>query len=309
MDVAVTEGELKVSTEFSHANDAEGIAALVERLRALKPKLVVLEPTGGLERDVVAALAIAALPVLVVNARQIRDFARGLGLLAKTDQIDARAIAFFAERVRPKVRALPSEEVQELDALATRRRQIIEMITGEKSRLSRAPRAIQPGLREHIAYLERDLEQIEDELERRIKANPEWSAADQILRSVPGVGPVLSFTLLAELPELGALTSREIAHLVGVAPLNCDSGKYRGTRRIWGGRASVRNVLYMATRTAKTWNPIIRGFYNALRAKGKPHKVAMVACMRKLLVILNAMMHSKTAWELGFQTAPARAAS
>lgn len=294
LDVALSSGE-----QWSEGNDDSGIRALTRRLRELAPELIVLEATGGFESAPVAALAHAALPIVIVNPRQVRDFARATGQLAKTDRIDARTLALFAERVRPAPKALPDEAAQELDALLTRRRQILEMITAEKNRFSSAALALRKGIREHIRYLERQLKGIDLETEERIRTSPVWRAKEDLLRSVPGVGPVLSRTLIAELPELRELNEKQISALVGVAPLARDSGKMRGRRIVWGGRAPVRAVLYMAALVASRKNPVIRVFYLRLRAAGKPPKVAITACMRKLLVILNAMLRSNTAWNPG----------
>jgi transposase len=295
LDVALSTGE-----QWSESNEDAGIRGLTRRLWEVGPEIIVLEATGGFESAVAAALAQAALPVVIVNPRQVRDFARATGQLAKTDRIDARTLALFAERVRPAPKALPDEAAQELDALLTRRRQILEMITAEKNRFSSAALALRKGIREHIRYLERQLKGIDLETEARIRTSPIWRAKEDLLRSVPGVGPVLSRTLIAELPELGALSEKQICALVGVAPLARDSGKMRGRRIVWGGRAPVRAVLYMAALVASRRNPVIRAFYLRLRAAGKPPKVAITACMRKLLVILNAMLRSNTPWNPTF---------
>jgi transposase len=277
-------------------NDEAGIARLTQRLHDFSPALIVLEATGGLERPLTAALVQAQLPVAVVNPRQVRDFARATGQLAKTDRIDAAVLALFAERVRPEVRELADEALQELDALMTRRRQLLEMITAEHNRSLVAPRPVQKRIQKHVDWLKRELAGVDADLDQAIQSSPAWRAKENLLRSVPGVGPVLSRTLIAELPELGTLNRREIAALVGVAPLNRDSGSLRGQRIIWGGRASVRAALYMAAVSSTRFNPVIRTFYQRLRDKGKPAKVALVACMRKLLVILNSMLRSGTAW-------------
>jgi transposase len=295
LDVALSSGE-----QWSESNEDSGIRALGRRLRELAPELIVLEATGGFESAAAAAIAQAALPVVIVNPRQVRDFARATGQLAKTDRIDARVLALFAERVRPTPKALPGEAAQELDALLTRRRQILEMITAEKNRFSSAALALRKGIREHIRYLERQLKGIDLETEERIRTSPIWRAKEDLLRSVPGVGPVLSRTLIAELPELGQLTEKQICALVGVAPLARDSGIMRGRRMVWGGRAPVRAVLYMAALVASRRNPVVRAFYLRLRTAGKPPKVAITACMRKLLVILNAMVRSNTPWNAAF---------
>lgn len=280
------------------SNDDAGIRALVARVRELAPALIVLEATGGYERAAVAALAAATLPVVVANPRQVRSFARATGQLAKTDAIDAGILALFAERVRPEIRVLPDAEAQALDALLTRRRQVLEMIVAEQNRLGLAQQPVRRGIEQHVRWLRRQLEDVDGELDRTIQDSPVWRAKDDLLRSVPGVGPVLSRTLLGELPELGRLDRKQIAALVGVAPIARDSGHYRGQRGTWGGRATIRPALYMATVTAARFNPLIREFYRRLKAAGKPSKVALVACMRKLLVILNAMMRTSTTWRL-----------
>jgi len=293
LDVAVSG-----SDEAWHvANDSGGIAKLVERLREIGPELVVMEATGGFEVSAAAALAAAEIPVVIANPRQVRDFAKSTGQLAKTDAIDARILALFAERVRPQVRALPDEDARALDAIVGRRRQVIDMITAEKNRLGIALPAVRKNIEEHIRWLERQLERVDSDLDRRIRKSPVWMAKHNLLRDVPGVGPNLARTLIAELPELGRLSHKQIAALVGVAPLNRDSGRFRGKRMVWGGRASVRSALYMSILSATKWNPVIRVFYQRLRAQGKPPKVAMVACMRKLLTILNAMVRDGREWD------------
>ena len=278
------------------ANAEAARLPLVTRLHALGPTLVVLEATGGFEHAVVAALAAAAVPVVVANPRQVRDFARATGQLAKTDTIDAQTLALFAERVRPTPRPLPDEAAQALDAVLTRRRQLLEMLTAERNRLGLARAPVARRIRTHIRWLQRELAEVDRDLGRLIEQSPVWRAQDDLLQSVPGVGPIVSRTLLGELPELGRLTHKQIAALVGVAPLARDSGTSRGRRLVWGGRAPVRAVLYMGALVATRWNPVIRAFYERLRAAGKPNKVALVACMRKLLTILNAMARSGTAW-------------
>ena len=244
-----------------------------------------LEATGGFESPAAAALAAAEIPVVIANPRQARDFAKSTGQLAKTDTIDARGLALFAARVKPQVRALPSEEARALSAIVARRRQVIEMITAEKNRLGFALKPVQKGIEKHIRWLERQLSDVDADLDSMIRKSPLWAAKRDLLQTVPGVGPNLSRTLLAELPELGLLSHRQIASLVGVAPFSRDSGVFRGKRMIWGGRASVRSALYLSVWSASRWNPVIRLFYNRLRAKGKPAKVAQVACMRTLLTI------------------------
>lgn len=284
------------SQTWQVANDPAGIETLCERLKRLGPELIVLEATGGYESATVAALGSAALPVVVVNPRQVRDFAKATGKLAKTDSLDAQLLALFAERVRPEIRELTTETAQELEDLLSRRRQILEMTQAERNRLEHARGAVRKDLMEHIRYLEKRLTRVDWDLEQRIRESPVWRAKEDLLRSVPGVGPVLSRTLIAELPELGRLTRQEIAALVGVAPLNRDSGRMRGRRSTWGGRARVRAVLYMAAVVASQRNAAIRQFYQRLKEAGKPGKVALVACMRKLLVILNSMVRNNRPW-------------
>jgi transposase len=270
----------------------EMIEQLTERLLALQPALIVLEATGGLEVSVTAILAAAGLPVAVVNPRQVRDFARAVGRLAKTDALDAQVLAHFAEAVRPAPRALPDEQTRILSALLARRRQVIGMLTAEKNRLGTVPKVLHPRLRAHIAWLEREIQEIEEELGGQLRTSPVWRAKESLLRQVKGVGPVLTVTLLADLPQLGRLNRKEIAALVGIAPLNRDSGTHRGTRMVWGGRARVRSVLYMATLAATRSHPVIKVFYHRLVSAGKAEKVALVACMRKFLTILNAIMRA-----------------
>jgi transposase len=274
-----------------------GIGELVDRLQQVGPALIVLEATGGLEVPLTGALAAAGLPVVVVNPRQIRDFAKASGKLAKTDTLDAQLLAHFAAVMRPAPRPLPDEQAQALTAILTRRRQLIEMLVAEKNRLAGARPAIRKGLQAHIVWLERALEQTDAELQQAIRQSPVWQEKDTLLRSTPGVGPVLSTTLLASLPELGTLTRHQIAALVGVAPLNRDSGTRRGKRSVWGGRAQVRTALFMGTLVATRFNPVINAFYQRLCAAGKAKKVALTACMRKLLTILNAMVKHRTPWQ------------
>jgi len=278
------------------ANDARGIASLVARLVELAPELVVLEASGGLQTALVAELGAAPLPVVVVNPRQVRDFARATGQLAKTDALDARMLALFAERIRPQVRPLPGEQELELKALVARRRELVEMITAERNRLDRAPKLLHKEISAHIRWLESRLKDRDRDLDQMLRSSPLWREREDLLRAVPGVGPVLCATLLADLPELGALSRHQIAKLVGVAPLNCDSGTMRGRRAVWGGRAQVRAALYMATLAAVRCNPALKTFYLRLRSAGKPAKVALTAAMRKLLTVLNAMLKHHTHW-------------
>lgn len=286
---------------WTSRTDEPGLHGLAERLRGHAPALVVLEATGGLEAPLVARLAAADLPVVVVNPRQVRDFARALGRLAKTDAIDASVLALFAERVQPAVRPLPDAAARQLGALVARRRQLVEMLVAEQQRLLRAEPAVVRDVRTHIAWLKRRLAGLDDELDGAIKTSPLWRVKDALYRSTPSIGPVTARTLLAELPELGTLNRKQIAALVGVAPLNCDSGRFRGRRLVWGGRATVRTALYLAAMCATRYHPVIRPFYQRLLAAGKPKKVALVACARKLLTTLNAMARSGTPWQLDFQ--------
>lgn len=281
---------------LSAANDSSGIAALRERLLSLAVARVVLEASGGLETALIAELGAAGLPVVVVNPRQVRDFARATGQLAKTDALDARVLALFGERLRPELRALPTEQERELKALVARRRELVEMITAERNRLARAPKVLRKEIAAHIRWLENRLLERDRELDRMLRSSPLWRERENLLRGVPGVGPVLCATLLAELPELGRLGRREIAKLVGVAPLNRDSGALRGKRTVWGGRGQVRAVLYMAALVAVQYNPVLKAFYQRLLCTGKPRKLALTAAMRKLLVILNAILKTRIPW-------------
>jgi len=275
----------------------EGIRDLVTRLAGVHPSLIVLEATGGLEVSLVAALAMAKLPVAVVNPRQVRDFARATGKLAKTDRLDAQVLAHFAQAVHPTPRPLPDAGLQALEGLLTRRRQVVGMLTAEKNRLASARPPVRQDIQDHIAWLEQRRAKLDAELRHTLHASPLWREKDDLLQSVPGVGPVLSLTLLAELPELGTLDRKQIAALVGVAPLNRDSGTLRGRRTVWGGRARVRATLYMAALVASRCNPVIMAFYQRLCSAGKPKKVALTACMRKLLTILNAMLEHHVPWQ------------
>jgi transposase len=287
---------LAALTRWSAPNTPAGIEAVTARLVELAPELIVLEATGGYERDVTAALVAAGLRAVVVNPRQVRAFAKATGQLAKTDSIDADVLALFAERVRPTWHPLAEEATTDLAAVLLRRRQVIDMLTAEKNRLGLARRPVRASLKKHITYLERELRITETELTQLIEASPVWRVQDDLLQSAPAIGPVTSQTLLAELPELGRLSHKQISALVGVAPMADDSGGSRGKRMIAGGRARVRQVLYMATLVATRRNPIIRQFYLRLVAAGKPKKVALVACMRKLLTILNAMLRDQRPW-------------
>ncbi|HEY5090858.1 MAG TPA: IS110 family transposase, partial [Polyangia bacterium] len=298
LDVAV----LPSNESWSLPNSEQGIGDLVARLRQLPPPtLVLMEATGGLERQALATIAAAGFPAMAVNPRNVRDFAKSLGLLAKTDAIDARVLALFADRIRPEWRPLPDEDTQALEALLVRRRQVVEMITAEKNRLGTTPsRPVKNEISEHIEWLQRQLRIADRKLDQSIKNSPAWKEKVDLLKSVPGVGRVMIATVLSQLPELGTLDRKQIAALVGVAPFNRDSGTLRGRRSIWGGRASVRGVLYMSALTATRFNPAIRAFYDRLRAVGKLPKVALVACMRKLITILNAMLRLRTPWNQSF---------
>jgi transposase len=282
--------------QWNFNNNEKGINQAVNRLKELSPALVVMEATGDVELPLVAALAVAGLPIVVVNPRQIRDFARAMGRLSKTDAIDAQVIAYFAATVQPKPRLLPDILTQELSAILARRRQVVEMIVAERNRLGVASKAVREGILDHISWLEIELANIDNNLTHSIQRSPIWREKYELLRSVPGIGPVVSATLLGDLPELGTLNRKQIAALVGVAPLNRDSGIFKGKRSAWGGRAKVRAVLYMATLVATRHNAVIRSFYQRLCAAGKEKKVALVACMRKLLIILNAMIRSGVPW-------------
>lgn len=296
LDIAVRPIGRLSPDHWTTPNDEGGIGEVVSRLRESRPTLVVLEATGGLELPLVAGLAAAALPVVVVNPRQARDFAKATGKLAKTDKVDAKVLAHFAEAVRPDPRPLADEQTRELSDLLARRRQVVEMMTAEKNRLHTSTTHVRARVQTHVDWLMRDLHELDHELQRMVRESPVWRERDDLLRSVKGVGPVLSLTLHAELPELGRLDRKQIGALVGVAPLNRDSGKLKGKRTIWGGRAQVRAVLYMGTLAAIRSNPVISAFYRRLIAVGKLKMVAIVACMHKLLTILNAMVRHNTRW-------------
>jgi transposase len=293
-----------VHVPSSVGNDARGHAALAARLKEMGPRLIVLEATGSLHRLLVAALAAASLPVVVVNPRQVRDFARALGVLAKTDAIDAMVLARFGEKMNPAIRPLPDAESSTLTDLLTRRHQLVELRTAESNRLGQAtsPR-IKASIRAVLTTIEKQIASIDDDLDDRIKRSPVWKEKEDLLTSVPGVGPLTARTLLACLPELGTISRQAIAALVGVAPFNRDSGLMRGKRTIWGGRAAVRSALYMAALVASRYNPIVKTYYAKLLAAGKPKKLALVACMRKLLVTLNAMLRTRTPWRNSLETA------
>jgi transposase len=282
---------------FSVDRTGPGLDALITRLRAAQPHRVVLEATGGFEVTVAAALAAAGLPVAVVNPRQIRDFARATGRLAKTDRLDAAIIAMFAQRIRPELRPLPDDEALALGELVARRRQVVEMIVAEGNRRRQArARRVQKQIDTHLAWLQKALSSIETDLDQAIRQSPVWQETADLLDPIPGIGPVTIRSLIAELPELGKLDRRKIAALVGLAPMNRDSGTFRGTRSIRGGRASLRATLYMAALVACRHNPVIKAFNDRLRAAGKPPKLAIIACARKLLTIINAVIREKKTW-------------
>ncbi len=283
--------------QWSCAIDEPSLSDLVKRLQDARVTLIVLEATGGYEVPVVSALAPAGLPVVVVNPRQVRDFAKAMGVLAKTDAIDAGVLALFAERVQPAVRPLPDEALQGLTALIVRRRQLVEMLVAERQRRTQMKeQAIRREISRHIRWLERRLATTTKDIGRLLETTPAWRVKDNLLQSAPGIGPNTSAVLIAELPELGQLSRRQIAALVGVAPFACDSGTLTGARHVWGGRVTVRGALYMATLVATRFNPVIRRFYLRLTAAGKRPKVALVASMRKLLTILNAMVKHQQSW-------------
>jgi transposase len=281
---------------WSFTNDDVGVAKAVSCISGVSPVLVVLEATGDFQAALVAALAVAGITPAVVNPRQVRDFAKATGRLAKTDVIDAQVIAHFAAAIHPTPRPLSDAQAQELKDILARRRQVSEMLTAERNRFGSARKTVRDRIQAHITWRQQELDEIDGNLRRVIRESPVWREKDDVLQSVPGVGPIVSATLLTQLPELGTLNRRQIAALVGVAPFNRDSGTFRGKRTIWGGRSRVRAVLYMATIVAARYNPIIRNFYERLCNAGKAKKVALTACMRKLLTILNAMLKHRVPW-------------
>jgi transposase len=291
-------GIVPTSQRWSVPNDPNGLAELACKLSDLSPTLVVMEATGGLERPVRAVLEQSGQRCAVVNPRQVRDFAKAMGILAKTDSLDAMVLATFGEKVAPEARLGKDPDSAELEALLKRRRQIADMLTAEKNRLKSEPSAqVCESIEKHITFLSTSLDDIDKDLRTRIKGMPEWSEKNKLIQSVPGVGPITGFTLLALLPELGRLNRKQIASLVGLAPFNRDSGTFKGQRRIWGGRAPVRSILYMAALSAIRWNHVIKAFYTRLIEAGKRPKVAITACMRKLLTILNSMLRNRTMWQ------------
>ncbi len=305
--IDVAKDTLEVATSMQErwecANDAKGHRSLSERLSAMRLASIVVEATGGYECAVVGRLAQAQLPVVVVNPRQVRQFARALGRLAKTDRIDAEVLVQFAQHARPEIRTLPDEQTQQLDALLTRRQQILEMIQAERNRLEHALGAVRTDIRQTIAFLVKRLKQVDRDLDGQLRQSPVWREKEKLLKAIPGVGRQMLLTVLATLPELGRTPRKQLAALVGVAPYNCDSGTLRGHRHCWGGRAQIRRVLYMAALSATRCNPQIRPYYERLLAAGKPKKVALVACMHKLLLIMNAMVRDNAAWNPQMQRA------
>ncbi|WWX25002.1 IS110 family transposase [Candidatus Dehalogenimonas loeffleri] len=292
IDVAVHENK----EHWAFTNDENGIKKLSSLMRKVSPSLIVMESTGSYEVAATYELSARGFSVAVVNPRHIRDFARSTGLLAKTDGLDARVIARFAATIKPSPRILPDEDTQKLAAIMARRRQVVAMLTAEKNRLGQANHTVKERIKQHISWLEQELDDINKESGSMIESNTEWKEKSDIMQSVPGVGPNLSLTLLSDMPELGNLNRKEIAALCGLAPFNRDSGQRRGQRSIWGGRSSVRAAIYMAAFSAVRWNPLLREFYQRLVDSGKRRKVALVACMRKLLCILNAMLKNRTVW-------------
>lgn len=282
---------------FQVTNDEIGISKLVQTLKNIQPELIVLEATGGMEIDAVIKLNKAGLAVAVINPRQARDFAKATGKLAKTDVIDAKILAHFADAIRPEVRQISDESSRQLEDLVARRRQISDMITAEKNRRRGKTNSVKASIDEHIEWLEEQLKEIESQIKSAIAVNPDWKQKMDLLTTVPGIGEVVAVTLISSLPELGTISHKSISYLVGVAPLNKDSGKFRGKRKIWGGRTKVRCMLYMAALVAVRFNPVIKAFYKRLVHKGKLKKIALTACMHKLLIILNAMMKNNSSWK------------
>jgi len=305
--IDVAQDQLDIATTadqtWSVKHHPRAMAALARRLQKLSPARIIVESSGKLEQELVVVLAEAKLPVVVVNPRQVRDFAKATGVLAKTDRIDARILARFGEAVKPEVRELPDAQARDLMAHVARRRQLHQMLRAERHRLLRVARPLKKSLERHIAYLEKQLAKLDEDLHDAIRQTPIWQESFDLLQSVPGIGPTTAATMIAELPELGRLSRHEIAALVGVAPFNRDSGKWKGKRSTWGGRSSVRSALYMATLVATQYNAYIRAYYQRLLARGKAKKTALVACMRKLIVILNSMLKNHQPWNPKIQTA------
>ena len=286
------------SQSFKLTNDRIGINKLIQILAKIQPELIVLEATGGMEIDAAIKLTQVGLAVAVINPRQARDFAKATGQLAKTDAIDARVLAHFADAIRPEVRQISDESSRQLEDLVQRRRQISDMITAEKNRRRGKTNSVKASIDQHIEWLKQQLQEIESQIKQGIAINKDWKQKMDLLTSVPGIGEVVAVTLISSLPELGTISHKSISYLVGVAPLNRDSGKFRGKRKIWGGRAKILCVLYMAALVAVRFNPVIKAFYERLVNKGKLKKIALTACMHKLLIILNAMMKNNSSWKL-----------
>lgn len=296
LDVAVRPSGEKA--QFGNHDD--GIDQLIQKIEPLRPTLIVLEATGSYHRLLLSRLVAGGLPTIAINPRQARDFARAMGRLAKTDAIDADVLSEFGEKIRPELRFITDEATQQLEAACTRRRQLVGMLSAEKNRLHSSPSSVRSQIKKHIQWLEKHIQDLESDLDRQIRSSPAWREKDDLLRSCKGIGPTTSHTMLACLPELGQLNRHEIAALVGVAPFNQDTGKYRGHRHVQGGRSDVRSVLYMATLAAIRHNPVIRKFHQRLITAGKLKKVAITACMRKLLVILNAIVRHNKPWNVDF---------
>jgi transposase len=290
---------------FTLTHHSKGIASLVKRLKKIDPKLIALEATGAYGKELCYALIDAGLPVTVINPRQVRDFAKATGRLAKTDRIDADIIAHFAQSLEPELRQLPSRDQEELRAMLTRRMQVVEMITAEKNRLEvTSSRKTKTEIKSHISYLKKRLAKLDKNIDRFIDSDQTLKSRAKALRTIPGVGPQVSHTMVAFLPELGTLSNKQITALVGLAPYNHDSGKYRGKRSIWGGRAKVRSAIYMAALVASRYNPVIKAFYERLLQAGKLKKVALTACMRKLLIIANTIIKRGTTWDPQYANTP-----
>lgn len=293
LDIAWSDGRAE-----SIANEAKAIEDFVARVKAASASQVVMEATGGYERTVLLMLSRAGVPAVAVNPRQVRDFAKAMGRLAKTDRIDARILCEFAERMKPEVRVVPDEQLMELEAIVQRRQQLVEMLAAEKNRQKQASsRIVARSIQQNIAFLSKQLSDVDEDLDSRLKKTPIWQAKADLLTTVPGVGRVTALRLCASLPELGTLDRKQIAALVGIAPLNRDSGQHQGKRQCWGGRAAVRTALYLATLTARKYEPSLKAFHTRLIAAGKAKKVALIACARKLLVTLNAMVRQQSAWQ------------
>jgi transposase len=290
-------GEYPANRQWRLPNDAQGLSQLLTELQKIKPSLIVMEASGGLEHSVAEKLDEAKFKVAILNPRQVRNFAKAKGYLAKTDAIDAQVLAQYGKTMMPPVRPLPNKITRKIQSMISRRQQLVGMIVAEKNRLKQSPDDLIELIEDHIAWMSNQLSELNNEIESMIKHRKVWSKKMDLLQTVPGVGPKLGATLVAHLPELGQLSHKQIASLVGVAPFNRDSGRWTGKRQIWGGRGQVRTMLYMATLSAIKYNDVIKSFYVRLKAAGKPSKVAHVACMRKLLVFLNAMVQSDQPWQ------------